>query len=399
MRKSIILGIIISALLIVSSCKKNSNCHISAAWTYTISGDSVYLHSTDTSSANNHNWTFPGSTSTTNAISLSHVFSGAGTYNVCLDVSTPGTTCSNSVCQNITIGPRLIFKFVFDSTQVRLNNFGQPDTMPAGHAAQSPHMNVMSGHYIELAQNANTALGTGAVLYMTPTTTAGGASAIDFSKEVLTPNNGTFYSVSLDSVTPGTYQYLRVSLAYQNYGVNLYYDTTFTYQGFPVTIDTFFPCTIASFVGVNTYITTYLVNTEQITVNGNKLQGYWGFESKGTYNYNYASVNYPYPYNWLESGQAPAGATTVVNPLFATSPIPAGSCVATGQFQTSGGSQLTSLTIPPHGTATSDIVITVSLSVNHSFEWVEVIPDGNWEPTKGENIVNMGIRGLIPYVN
>jgi hypothetical protein len=299
-----------------------------------------------------------------------------------------------------TAHPHLIFKFVFDSTQVRLNNLGQPDTIPSTNAAQSPHMNVMSGHYIELAQNANTALGKGAVLYMTPTVVHSGDTAIDFSKEVLTANNGTFYSVALDSVTPGTYQYLRVSLAYQNFSANLYYDTTFNYTvggiTAPITIDTIFPCTVASFVGVNTYITSYLIQTTTEYVNANKLQGYWGFEAAGTFNGNYSGFPYTYPYDFVATGQAPAGATTVVNPLFATSPIPAGSCVATGQFQTTGTSQLTSLTITGH--ETSDIVVTVSLSTNHSFEWTEVIHDGLWEPSKGENIVNMGIRGLIPYI-
>lgn len=315
-------------------------------------------------------------------------------------------SCNKNNNSPVTTHPHLIFKFVFDSTQVRLNNFGLPDTIPAGHAAQSPRMNVMCGHYIELAPNASTALGMGVVLYQTPTSTAGGSSAIDFSKEIQVPDNGILYSVSLDSVTPGTYQYLRVSLAYQNYGVNLYYDTSFTvnYSGYniPVNISQQFPCTIASFVGVNTFITSYVVNTEGFVVNSNRPQGYWGFESKGTLNYEDTiygvPVSYPYPYNWLDSGQAPAGATTVVNPLFATSPIPAGSCVATGQFISSSNHQPMVLTIPAKGTATSDIVVTVSLSTNHSFEWTEVVQDGLWEPTKGENIVNMGIRGLIPYI-
>jgi hypothetical protein len=289
-----------------------------------------------------------------------------------------------------TTKPHLIFKFVFDSTQVRLNNFGQPDTMPAGHAGQNPHMNVMSGHYIELAPSQLTALGAGTVLYMTPTTTAGGASAIDFSKENLTSNNGVFYSVELDSVTPGTYEYLRVSLAYQNFGVQLYEDTTISYGGNNITIQQEFPCTVASFVGVNTYITSYTVNTESITVNANKLQGYWGFEAKGSV--------YGYPFNYLTSGQAPVGATTVVNPLFATSPIPAGSCVATGAFVNSLSGPAAPLTITGH--ETNDVTITVSLSVNHSFEWVEVgTPDGLWQPSKGENIVDMGIRGLVPIVS
>ena len=232
----------------------------------------------------------------------------------------------------------------------------------------------------------------------TPTTTAGGDTAIDFSKENLTVNNGVVYSVALDSVTPGTYEWLRVSLAYQNFDVQLYEDTTVTYAGNNVTIQSEFPCTVASFVGVNTYITNYTVKTESITVNGSRKQGYWGFEAAGTYNGNYLGYPFSYPYNFLESGQAPAGATTVVNPLFATSPIPAGSCVATGAFvSNSKTGPVTSLTITGH--ETSDIVVTVSLSVNHSFEWVEVVNDGKWQPSKGENIVDMGIRGLIPIIS
>jgi hypothetical protein len=54
-------------------------------------------------------------------------------------------------------GAKLIFIFEFDSTQVRLNNIGQPSAMPAGHAGQSPRFNSMSAHYIELAPTASPA--------------------------------------------------------------------------------------------------------------------------------------------------------------------------------------------------------------------------------------------------
>ncbi len=53
--------------------------------------------------------------------------------------------------QDVT-GPKLIFKFKFDSTQARLNNFGQTVTvLPVGHSAMSPKFHLMSSHYIELA--------------------------------------------------------------------------------------------------------------------------------------------------------------------------------------------------------------------------------------------------------
>ena len=81
-----------------------SGCNINASWSYTLHGDTVYLVSTDTSSANHHIWIFDYNTSTvTSGTSITHVFTGAGTYHVCLYVYTPGTTCSDSSCNNVTI--------------------------------------------------------------------------------------------------------------------------------------------------------------------------------------------------------------------------------------------------------------------------------------------------------
>ncbi|HWB62382.1 MAG TPA: hypothetical protein VG603_02645, partial [Chitinophagales bacterium] len=241
--------------------------------------------------------------------------------------------------------------------------------------------NVMSAHYIELAPSALTALGAGDILYETPSSTAGGTSAIDFAQEPLTEDGGIVYKTPIKNVTPGSYQYLRVSLAYQNYDVKMLIDTTIA----GITINQEFPCTIASFVGFNTYIPDFKIKTSIISVNGNRLQGFWGFESP----INYFGFNY----DVVDTGQAPANATTVVNPISATSPIPAGSCVATGAFNNN-----TAQPLHITGTETSDVVVTISLSTNHSFEWVEVNPDGKWEPLKGEYIVDMGIRGLMPTV-
>src|SRR5262245_19283202 len=94
-------------------------------------------------------------------------------------------------------GPRLVLKFKFDPTQERLDNIGQPQSMPAGHAGQSPVFNKMSAHYVELAPTAFTALGGGAVLYRAPETTTGGANAIDFEKSSFAGNNETFFSIPL----------------------------------------------------------------------------------------------------------------------------------------------------------------------------------------------------------
>jgi hypothetical protein len=272
----------------------------------------------------------------------------------------------------------LIFKFKFDSTQIRLNNIGQPQGVATGHAGQSPSFNKMSAHYIEMTPTAFTALGGGAVLYHAPETTVGGATAIDFEKSSFAGNNQTFYSIPIKNITPGDYEWLRVSLAYQNYDIKYYLDTVIS----GITIKQQFPGTTASFIGYNTYIKNLTIKSQTLPVNANKLQGFWGFETT----FNFLGVNYLF----TTSGQAPPGATTVPNPIFATSPIPAGSCVVTAAFAP-GKLKIT-------GTETSDIIIEVSLSTNKSFEWTEVVADGRWEPGKGEQVVDMGIRGMIPKI-
>ncbi|HEY8404043.1 MAG TPA: hypothetical protein VIK71_05485 [Flavobacteriales bacterium] len=277
--------------------------------------------------------------------------------------------------------PKLIFKFVFDSTQVRLNNLGQPSEIPAGHGAQSPHFRKISQHYIELANDWNL-LGAGEVLFQGHETTQGGATAIDHNASVKTGNGEVFYSVPLSSIEPGSYKWLRVSLAYQEYDIELKYETPWV-SG--VTTGT-----VGSFIGYRTYIDQYTLNGQTYVPSeatggvGNHPQGYWGFQTTIL------------GQTLFFDGQAPEGATTVPNPLFATSPIPQGSCVVTGQFVDVNHVN-SPLVIT--GNETDDIVITVSLSTNKSFEWIEVNEDGYFQPDAGESVVDMGIRGMIPIVN
>jgi hypothetical protein len=276
----------------------------------------------------------------------------------------------------------LVFKFKFDPAQQRLNNIGQSSAMPAGHAGLDPVMNVMSAHYLELAQGPLTLVGKGAVLYKAEETSTGGAAAIDFAKAKMAGDGQVFITVPIKDVPKGEYEYLRVSLAYQNYDIQMHLDTVFNIGGTSVPFSGDFPCTVASFVGYNTYIKDHTLKTKTLTVNGNRAQGYWGFECNASILGN--------NFIFSSSGQAPAGATTVVNPIASTSPIPPGSCLATGAFST-GKLKIT-------GMETKDIVVVVSLSVNKSFEWKDTNGNGKWDATKGEAVVDMGIRGLIPIV-
>ena len=279
-----------------------------------------------------------------------------------------------------TPGPRLVFKFKFDSTQARLDGIGNPSTIGAGNAAQSPKFNFMSQHYIELAGDLDS-LGKGTVLYVGPQTTIGGASAIDYAASIMTRENVVFFSKPLSQITPGSYKWLRVSLAYQNYNI--------TYKANVLPGSQLGTGTLASFIGFKTYITGYKINSNSYKPStaaggqGNHSQGYWGFATTVL------------GQTYFADGQS-AGTTTVPNPLFASSPIPAGSCVVTGQFV---DNTMATAPLVITGTETNDIVITVSLSTNKSFEWHEITADGFYQPEIGENVVDMGIRGLIPIKN
>ncbi len=300
-----------------------------------------------------------------------------------LSLTTLGfVSCKKNDTTPTTSTANLIFKFKFDPTQVRLNNFGAPSTIPVGNAAQNPTMNKMSAHYVELTPTAFTALGGGAVVYRAPETTIGGSTAIDFSKSAFAGNNETFFSVPIKDIAVGDYEYLRISLAYQNLDVSFHLDTTINIPG-PTVISQDFPTTIAGFIGFNTYINSFTIKNSSVTVNANKLQGYWGAEASGTIA--------GFPFSNTQTGQAPANATTVVNPLFATSPVPQGSCLVTGAF--AGGNKL-KIT----GAETKDIIVVVSLSTNKSFEWTDTNGNGKWDVTKGEKVVDMGLRGMIPTI-
>jgi hypothetical protein len=257
--------------------------------------------------------------------------------------------------------PSLIVKFKFDPNQIRLNNLGQLSVIPEGNAAQTPDFKKISAHYLEFAPTSATPLGQGTIVYHAPETDLGGAMAIDFSQAKIVGDNEIFLKIPLKDIVAGSYEWVRASLTYQSGTIQILNQGT-TYSG-----------TLDSFVGFRTYIGTHNIDNNVFPVNANRSQGYWAFALNG------------FPY--ATSGQAPEGATTVPNPLFSTSPIPQGSCVVTGKFSNN-------LIIT--GNEKSDVVVELSLSINQSFEWTEVTADGKYEPSIGEQVVDMGLRGLIP---
>lgn len=274
---------------------------------------------------------------------------------------------------------KAIFTIQFDPSQTRLDNVGSPSSIPNGHAAQTPSFHQMSVHYIELAPNAFTALGAGAILYKGKETDKGGENAVDFDKASLAGDGEIIAEVSIDDIPPGTYEWVRTSVTYQNY------DIFFNLNNLPVLGQlSGQKGTLASFVGFNTYISELTPRQQTLPVNAAKKQGFWAFET---------SFEPPYDvYDSVYAGQAPNAATTVVNPLFESSPIPAGSCVVTGKFS------------PPlviTGNEKADIKVLLSFSINKSLEWEDNNGNGQLDfygddASKNEKIVDMGLRGLVP---
>ncbi|MFT5647685.1 MAG: hypothetical protein ACI976_002379, partial [Aureispira sp.] len=130
------------------------------------------------------------------------------------------------------------------------------------------------------------------------------------------------------------------------------------------------------------YITDLTPKNRSQSINANKSQGYWGFETNLSSPYTSANAIY--------SGDAPT--TTVVNPLSGTTPTPTGSCLITGSFD-GNALEIT-------GDETEDIVVTLSFSTNNSFEWIDNNGNGvlDVDLSAGtiETVVDMGLRGLKP---
>lgn len=271
------------------------------------------------------------------------------------------------------------FSFAFDAEQERLDNLGNPSTIPAGHATQTPDFELLSVHYIEISADEFTAFKDGSVLYLAKETDEGGDGAIDFDSSIVSTANTDFLQINLQRLQPGTYKYIRVSVAYQQYSIN--YDI----NNVPFLGDLVDQTgTVASFIGYRTYIRDLTIDQLTTSIFANKTQGFWGFETQFT-----ADLAV---YNAIYTGQSPAGSTTVVNPIDATSPVPAGSCVITGAFAEP-------LVIT--GDETAELFINLSFSVKESFEWVDENMNGKWDidaaiPLNTEQVTDMGLRGLIP---
>ncbi len=275
---------------------------------------------------------------------------------------------------------RLNITFIMDNEAERLDNLGNPVSVPEGNAAQNPDFEILGLHFIGLYPDQFTPYDEGVTIASTATTGSGGEQAIDFNSEVFFNEEINTLSVPLSYVTAGSYEYFRASVGYQKYTIVYNLEGAETeIPDWPAGVDDNIDVdgTVASFLGYNTYIGSYVLNNQTVTVNGNKAQGYFGLETNGNIQ--------GFAFTQVTQGDTPQ--TTVPNPINETSPVPEGSCVVTGQFPSA-------LVIPAN--ATEDINIEVVISINNSFEWEDGNGNGKYEPLLGESVVDMGTRGVFP---
>jgi hypothetical protein len=305
------------------------------------------------------------------------------------------TSCTEDEPTIGETGAKMNFQFKFDPTQERLNGFGEPSTIPSNHAAQNPDFNSMSGFYIELVPTKFTQIGEGAVVYEAPKQTAQPnapyTEAVIFDDAIVSDENETFLTLDVKDMPVGTYEYLRISVTYQN--MNIHFNMKNLPAPFPNDLDNQ-KGTLASFIGFNTYISDFTIKNRSVAINDDKQQGFWGFELDLDEPYQSYYLQYANP-DGFSTGQSPAGATTVVNPLAAFGvTLPQGSCIVTGKL---------SEPLVITGNETEDIDITLSFSTNQSFEWVDDNGNGEWDwdiqTNTIEQVVDMGLRGLTVLVD
>lgn len=260
-------------------------------------------------------------------------------------------------------GPALVLLVDVDETLPRLDNAGQPVTeLPAGHAAQNPRFRTIAASHGELVPNAVTPLGQGTELFDSPER----EGAHDFDAVPKAAPGETLIRIPIADITPGSYAYLRMAVAFQRYEVEGHAE----FMGIDVAAD----IDIASFLDDQLYISAYEIGDTTVELNEVKSQGYFGAWSQ---------------YTGVTTGQVPTGATTVPNPLDATSPIPVESCVVTGIFETP---------FVITGDESEDITLHVTMSTNQSFEWTDTNQDGLWQPLD-ESVADMGLRGMTLAVD
>jgi PKD repeat protein len=93
-------------------------CNVNASFQYSITPNGAVIFYSPSMPGVTYTWNFgDGSPSQTGA-TVTHVYGSNGNYNACLTASLPGSTCSQTLCQNVIIAPAQNCASITDSINV-----------------------------------------------------------------------------------------------------------------------------------------------------------------------------------------------------------------------------------------------------------------------------------------
>jgi hypothetical protein len=136
------------------------SCAVTAAWTsITRAGDSIQFYAADPDTGAHHIWSF-GDGATASGSYAAHTFATAGIYHVCLYVYIPGTTCSDSLCQDVNSALGIAGISSYPSITLAPNPFSQYAVLnidgPA--SAYEVHIYDMVGQLVRTDRGNNNAI-------------------------------------------------------------------------------------------------------------------------------------------------------------------------------------------------------------------------------------------------
>jgi hypothetical protein len=250
---------------------------------------------------------------------------------------------------------RVTIKLVFDSLQERLDNYGNISQVPIGHSAQSPSFKEISVGCIELLKDSITTYYSGIILTY-PIIPIDTVYSCCYQSTIA--NEQVFYSGIDTSVTPDTFKYIRIHFIYEKVDMKYRWNNS-NYTG-----------TLAAFLAGKTHVTSFALNDSSFGYLGDTMRynGQW-----------YLEVDTP-NYGRVLNGVA---ATVQPNILYNSVPSQIGSCVVTCALNPAVFIE-----------DLDSLGLTISISSNHSLEWIENSDPTYFEPFDGDTIYDVGIRGI-----
>ena len=240
----------------------------------------------------------------------------------------------------------LVIKFEFDSLQERLDNFGNPSTLPANHQAVSTNFNSILIKMIELLKDSSEGYEDGTIIFF------------NTSSVGMTVNDSLWRYLS-NTQAPGLYKWMRVYFYYQNFEI-------------PCKVNgNLFDGTLLSLLDPDQVFPSYTLMDS--TIYGDSLMqgGSWFLELHTS------------GLDTLVRGQISQGQVTMPNFLHYSWPVPQDKYVVT--FPITSDMEFTR---PGY----KEIVI--SISTNNNFEWIDHSDPNYFEPFDGDSIYDFGISGI-----